>query len=134
MWAGTWRVGGVLAVSRAFGDKLLKQYVVADPEIKEEVVDSSLEFLILASDGLWDVVTNDVWKILLKIFCLDFGYSALGLCLSDVMYFPGSCCHGEAYSGPPGSSRQASPRSFQKGKFRQHHSCHCPLPRWNDLW
>ncbi|KAK9097824.1 hypothetical protein Syun_024869 [Stephania yunnanensis] len=70
MWAGTWRVGGVLAVSRAFGDRLLKQYVVADPEIKswlilwplqpqEEVIDSSLEFLILASDGLWDVVTNE---------------------------------------------------------------------------
>ncbi|KAK9682967.1 hypothetical protein RND81_10G109800 [Saponaria officinalis] len=59
MWAGTWRVGGVLAVSRAFGDKLLKQYVVADPEIQEEKVDSSLEFLILASDGLWDVVTNE---------------------------------------------------------------------------
>ncbi|XP_019107845.2 probable protein phosphatase 2C 59 isoform X1 [Beta vulgaris subsp. vulgaris] len=59
MWAGTWRVGGVLAVSRAFGDKLLKQYVVADPEIKEEKVDSSLEFLILASDGLWDVVSNE---------------------------------------------------------------------------
>uniref|UniRef100_A0A7C9CRZ3 protein-serine/threonine phosphatase n=1 Tax=Opuntia streptacantha TaxID=393608 RepID=A0A7C9CRZ3_OPUST len=59
MWAGTWRVGGVLAVSRAFGDKLLKQYVVADPEIQEEKVDSSLEFLILASDGLWDVVSNE---------------------------------------------------------------------------
>ncbi|CAI0376563.1 unnamed protein product, partial [Linum tenue] len=56
---GTWRVGGVLAVSRAFGDRLLKQYVVADPEIQEEKVDSSLEFLILASDGLWDVVTNE---------------------------------------------------------------------------
>ncbi|XP_044334642.1 probable protein phosphatase 2C 45 isoform X1 [Triticum aestivum] len=56
---GTWRVGGVLAVSRAFGDKLLKQYVVVDPEIREEIVDESLEFLILASDGLWDVVSNE---------------------------------------------------------------------------
>ncbi|KAI0504642.1 hypothetical protein KFK09_015594 [Dendrobium nobile] len=56
---GTWRVGGVLAVSRAFGDRLLKQYVVAEPEIQEEVVDGSLEFLILASDGLWDVVSNE---------------------------------------------------------------------------
>ncbi|KAK4800811.1 hypothetical protein SAY86_021298 [Trapa natans] len=59
IWAGTWRVGGVLAVSRAFGDRLLKQYVVSDPEIQEEKVDSTLEFLILASDGLWDVVTNE---------------------------------------------------------------------------
>ncbi|XP_022750354.1 LOW QUALITY PROTEIN: uncharacterized protein LOC111299433 [Durio zibethinus] len=59
MWAGTWRVGGVLAVSRAFGDRLLKQFVVADPEIQEEKIDSSLEFLILASDGLWDVVSNE---------------------------------------------------------------------------
>ncbi|XP_057432941.1 probable protein phosphatase 2C 59 [Lotus japonicus] len=66
MWAGTWRVGGVLAVSRAFGDRLLKQYVVADPEIQEEKVDTSLEFLILASDGLWDVVSNEEAVAMIK--------------------------------------------------------------------
>ncbi|KAG2274201.1 hypothetical protein Bca52824_056756 [Brassica carinata] len=64
MWAG--KVGGVLAVSRAFGDRLLKQYVVADPEIREEKIDDSLEFLILASDGLWDVFSNEEAVALVK--------------------------------------------------------------------
>ncbi|KAL4559177.1 hypothetical protein LXL04_031311 [Taraxacum kok-saghyz] len=57
IWAGTWRVGGVLAVSRAFGDKLLKPYVVAEPEIQEELIDG-IEFIIIASDGLWNVLSN----------------------------------------------------------------------------
>ncbi|XP_069153360.1 probable protein phosphatase 2C 45 isoform X1 [Solanum lycopersicum] len=58
IWAGTWRVGGVLAVSRAFGDKMLKPYVVADPEIQEEEIDG-VQFLIVASDGLWNVLSNE---------------------------------------------------------------------------
>lgn len=58
VWAGTWRVGGVLAVSRAFGDRPLKRYVIPTPDIKEELLTSEDEFLILASDGLWDVVSN----------------------------------------------------------------------------
>ncbi|XP_052201924.1 probable protein phosphatase 2C 11 isoform X1 [Diospyros lotus] len=57
IWAGTWRVGGVLAVSRAFGDKLLKAFVVAEPEIQEEEIDG-VDFIIIASDGLWNVLTN----------------------------------------------------------------------------
>jgi protein phosphatase 1L len=59
MWVGTWRVGGVLAVSRACGDRLLKRYVVAEPEIQEDTIKEGVDFLVLASDGLWDVVTND---------------------------------------------------------------------------
>ncbi|ERN08813.1 probable protein phosphatase 2C 11 isoform X1 [Amborella trichopoda] len=58
IWAGTWRVGGVLAVSRAFGDRLLKQYVVAEPEIQEREIDD-VDFLILASDGIWNVIPNE---------------------------------------------------------------------------
>ncbi|KAK3230509.1 hypothetical protein Dsin_002390 [Dipteronia sinensis] len=57
IWAGTWRVGGVLAISRAFGDKLLKPYVVAEPEIQEEEI-GGVDFLIIASDGLWNVISN----------------------------------------------------------------------------
>ncbi|KAE8728241.1 putative protein phosphatase 2C 76 [Hibiscus syriacus] len=58
MWTGTWRVGGVLAMSRAFGNRMLKQYVVAEPEIQDIEIDEEFELLVLASDGLWDVVPN----------------------------------------------------------------------------
>ncbi|GFY83426.1 protein phosphatase 2C family protein [Actinidia rufa] len=56
---GTWRVGGVLAMSRAFGNRMLKQFVVAEPEIQVQEIDEELELLVLASDGLWDVVPNE---------------------------------------------------------------------------
>jgi len=114
VWAGTWRVSGVLAVSRAFGDRPLKRFVIPTPDIKEETLTqrgerawglccawglegSRMDFkagaevdgchlvlpltavpllsltqtppprtthnatddcLILASDGVWDVLTN----------------------------------------------------------------------------
>lgn len=67
MWAGTWRVGGVLAMSRAFGNRLLKQFVIADPEIQEQEISDELEFLIIASDGLWDVVPNEDAVSLVKM-------------------------------------------------------------------
>jgi len=55
---GTWRVEGVLAVSRAFGDRRLKKYVVADPEIKSRAIDENDDFFILATDGVWDVFSS----------------------------------------------------------------------------
>ncbi|KAG8367197.1 hypothetical protein BUALT_Bualt16G0047600 [Buddleja alternifolia] len=57
-WDG-YRVSGVLAVSRSIGDRYLRPYVVADPEIMFVPRMKEDECLILASDGLWDVMTND---------------------------------------------------------------------------
>ncbi|RZC75959.1 hypothetical protein C5167_000066 [Papaver somniferum] len=57
-WDGP-RVLGVLAMSRAIGDNYLKPYVSSEPEITVTDRTEEDEFMILASDGLWDVVSND---------------------------------------------------------------------------
>ena len=59
---GVWRVAGVLACSRAFGDYPLKQrkFVTVEPDYMVlNGEDSKAHFIILASDGLWDVFSND---------------------------------------------------------------------------
>lgn len=56
---GVWRVEGILAVSRAIGDRMLKPFVIAEPEVKEHKRTSSDWFLIVASDGVWDTITNE---------------------------------------------------------------------------
>ncbi|KAF2297059.1 hypothetical protein GH714_016210 [Hevea brasiliensis] len=55
---GIWRVQGSLAISRAIGDLHLKDWVISDPEIKCLPLTSDCEFLIMASDGLWDKVNE----------------------------------------------------------------------------
>ncbi|XP_051121378.1 probable protein phosphatase 2C 30 [Andrographis paniculata] len=55
---GVWRVHGSLAVSRALGDSHLKKWVIAEPETRLIKITPDCEFLILASDGLWDKVRN----------------------------------------------------------------------------
>ncbi|KAB2082977.1 hypothetical protein F383_07570 [Gossypium arboreum] len=52
------RVNGQLAVSRAFGDKSLKSHLRSDPDIQNTKVDGNTDVLVLASDGLWKVMTN----------------------------------------------------------------------------
>jgi len=37
---------------------MLKMYVVADPEIQKDTMKDGDDFLILASAGLWSVVSN----------------------------------------------------------------------------
>ena len=53
------QVAGGLAVSRAFGDfSMEKAGVVADPEIRQTKLSSSDKFLVLASDGVWEHMSN----------------------------------------------------------------------------
>lgn len=63
------RVNGILALSRAIGDFMFKtnpqvsweeQAVTASPEVKTLKADRARdEFVILACDGIWDVMTNE---------------------------------------------------------------------------
>ncbi|XP_058090056.1 probable protein phosphatase 2C 74 [Magnolia sinica] len=55
---GVWRVQGSLAVSRAIGDMHMKEWIISEPETNKIRLTSDCEFLIMASDGLWEKVTN----------------------------------------------------------------------------
>lgn len=55
---GVWRVNGVLAIARAIGDFSLKPFVSPEPEFREHDLGPGDEFAVLASDGLWDVLSN----------------------------------------------------------------------------
>ncbi|KAK7342373.1 hypothetical protein VNO80_25323 [Phaseolus coccineus] len=52
------RVDGQLAVARAFGDRSLKMHLSSEPDVFVEEVLHHTEFLILASDGIWKVMSN----------------------------------------------------------------------------
>ncbi|RLN18651.1 putative protein phosphatase 2C 32 [Panicum miliaceum] len=70
-YRGTWRVQGSLAVSRGIGDAHLKQWIVADPDTRTLLVDQQCEFLILASDGLWDKIDNQEAVDLARPLCTN---------------------------------------------------------------
>jgi serine/threonine protein phosphatase PrpC len=63
-------VNGLLAISRAFGDTQFKPerdestkggspqgLVISTPEVFREVITPMTEFAVMATDGLWDVMT-----------------------------------------------------------------------------
>lgn len=52
------RVMGELAVSRAIGDHCLRPYVIPEPELLMVERTPDDEVLVMASDGLWDVMNN----------------------------------------------------------------------------
>jgi len=63
------RVFGQLALSRAFGDHAMKKYgVICTPYIYKHIVSEKDKYIVLCSDGVWDVMTDeDVYGLSLKI-------------------------------------------------------------------
>ena len=55
---GAWRVHGILSVSRSIGDAHLKDWVLGVPETKILQLTPDMEFVVLASDGLWEKVNG----------------------------------------------------------------------------
>lgn len=58
-YIGCWRAMGILAMSRAIGDLFLKPYVSAKPDVREVQLGPHDEFVVLASDGVYDVFDNE---------------------------------------------------------------------------
>ena len=56
---GAPRVEGVLAMSRALGDASLKPYISSEPRIVEGYLGRENDYVVLACDGVWDVLTPD---------------------------------------------------------------------------
>lgn len=68
---GTWRVGGLLSLSRAFGDVFLKSWsdgridgaqggfgLTAEPDVTVETISSEDDLIVLGTDGLWEKMEN----------------------------------------------------------------------------
>nr|AFK47876.1 unknown [Lotus japonicus] len=49
-----------LAMSRAFGDYCVKEYgLISVPEVTQRNITSKDQFVVLATDGVWDVISNE---------------------------------------------------------------------------
>lgn len=57
--SGIWRVNGNLSLSRAIGDYVLRPHVISRPELHIFEQKTNNNFILIASDGLWDVLTSD---------------------------------------------------------------------------
>ena len=74
-----WRVEGKLSVSRAIGDLPLKPFVSSDPDILEMNLDKEDSFLVLASDGIFDVLSNSQVTTTVLSYCGEPANGEYGL-------------------------------------------------------
>jgi len=52
------RVNGQIIITRSLGDHLMKEFIIGDPHLQWEKLTDKDTWLIVACDGLWDVVED----------------------------------------------------------------------------
>lgn len=53
------RVNGILGVARALGDHAMKQFIISVPYISRTELTSDDTHIVVACDGIWDVLTDE---------------------------------------------------------------------------
>lgn len=53
------RLFGQFSLTRAIGDAAIKKWVISEPFIKKLAVSDNDKYVVIASDGIWDVITDD---------------------------------------------------------------------------
>lgn len=53
------RVNGMIGITRALGDHTMKQWIISTPYVQVLELQPTDEFLVLACDGVWDVVKDE---------------------------------------------------------------------------
>ena len=79
-----YRINGILSVSRSFGDADQKNYVISIPDIIHRVCD--YKFIVMASDGLWDVMSNQDVVDYILTYLLDTPITETTASNSNIAY------------------------------------------------
>ena len=53
------RVNGMIGITRALGDHCMKQWIISTPHVTVVELVPTDEYLVLACDGVWDVINDD---------------------------------------------------------------------------
>lgn len=53
------RVNGMIGITRALGDHCMKQWIISTPHVVVQEILPTDDYLVLACDGVWDVITDE---------------------------------------------------------------------------